>query len=101
MPATPGLWPTPGCFDDVRVLEIGDEKVDFCGMLLAGEGGDVVKIEPPAGSPSRRIGPFYEDKPDSERSLFFWTYNRGKRSVTVDLSRQDGRLAYLELVRSA
>jgi len=44
-----------------------------------------VKIEPPEGSATRRIGPFFEDQPGPERSLFFWNYNRNKKSVVLDL----------------
>lgn len=101
MTATAGLWPTPGCFDDVRVLEIGDEKGEYAGYLLSGEGADVLKIEPPEGSPSRRIGPFYQDKPDPERSLFFWQFNRGKRGVSLNLADPADRATYLALVGTA
>ena len=101
MAATPGLWPTPGCFDDVRVLEIGDEKGEFCGRLLSGQGADVIKIEPPGGSSTRDFGPFYEDVQGPNRSLFFWMYNRGKRGITLDLAKNEGREAYLRLVETA
>src|SRR5262249_41103485 len=53
------------------------------------------------GSPSRRIGPFYEERPDPERSLFFWHYNLGKCSVTLDLETPEGRRRFAALVRSA
>ena len=99
--ATPDRWPTPGCFDDIRILEIGDECVDFCGLLMAGEGADVIKIEPPEGSPSRNIGPFLDDLPDRNRSLHFWTYNRGKRGITLDFASPEGRARYVELVKTA
>jgi crotonobetainyl-CoA:carnitine CoA-transferase CaiB-like acyl-CoA transferase len=91
----------PGCFDDVRVLEIGDERGEFCGMLMAGQGADVIKIEPPEGSPSRRIGPFYEDIPGPDRSLFFWNYNRAKRGIVLALDRESDRAFYGELVQTA
>jgi crotonobetainyl-CoA:carnitine CoA-transferase CaiB-like acyl-CoA transferase len=101
----PLRWDTPGCFDDLRVIEIGDEKGEFCGKLLAGDGAQVIKVEAPVPDAgwmaSRRIGPFYEDVPDPERSLFFWHYNLGKRSVTLDLERPDGRRAFAALVRAA
>src|ERR1700719_4203311 len=60
----------------------------LAGLLLAGLGAEVVKIEPPEGNATRRIGPFLEDEPGLERSLFFWNYNRNKKSVVLDL--QDG-----------
>ena len=101
MPATEGLWPTAGCFDNIRILEVGDEKGEFCGRLLSNDGADVIKIEPAEGSPSRRIGPFYQDKPHPESSLFFWMYNRGKRGVTLNLSTEEGRELYLKLAETA
>ena len=69
----------------IRVIELADEQAEYCGLSLAGLGADVVKVEPPGGSPTRRIGPFYQDREDPERSLFFWQYNRGKRSIVLDL----------------
>jgi len=70
--------------DGVRVLELTDESAEYCGRLLAGLGADVVKVEPPAGAPSRHIGPFLDDEPGLDRSLAFWADNVGKRSVVVD-----------------
>lgn len=96
-----GEQSTPGFFEDMRVVEVGGESVDFCGMLLAGEGADVIKVEPPEGSPSRRIGPFLDDRPGMDRSLFYWNYNRGKRGVTVDIRSASDRQRYLELVLTA
>jgi hypothetical protein len=45
----------------LRVLELADEKGQFCGKVFGDLGADVVKIEPPGGEPSRRIGPFLDD----------------------------------------
>ena len=75
----------PGALSGMRVVELADEQAEYCGLTLAGLGADVVKVEPPGGSPTRRIGPFYQDREDPERSLFFWQYNRGKRSIVLDL----------------
>jgi crotonobetainyl-CoA:carnitine CoA-transferase CaiB-like acyl-CoA transferase len=72
-----------GPLDGVRVLEVTDETADYCGRLLAGLGADVVKVEPPEGSPARAVGPFLDDLPgdSGDRSLAFWADNVGKRSV--------------------
>ena len=75
----------------LRVVEIADEQAEYVGMILAGMGAEVIKVEPPGGSPTRKIGPFYEDVADPERSLFFWQYNRGKQSVVLDTATQEGR----------
>ncbi len=86
---------------DLRVVEIGDEVSAYAGKLLAGLGADVIKVEPPEGCSTRNIGPFYEDEPGPERSLYWWHYNIGKRSVTLDLKSGDGRSSLLVLLKTA
>ena len=66
------ITPSPGALTGLRIIELADEQAEYCGLALAGLGADVVKVEPPGGSPTRRIGPFYQDREDRERSLFFW-----------------------------
>ena len=85
----------------LRVLELADEKGQFCGKLLGDLGADVVKIEPPGGEPSRRIGPFLDDIPHPERSLSFWYYNTSKRGITLNLETADGRRLFLRLAETA
>lgn len=58
----------------ICVIELADEQAEYTGRMLVGLGAEVIKVEPPGGSPTRRIGPFYEDKEDPERSLYFWHY---------------------------
>ncbi len=87
--------------DGVRVIELGDEVSAYAGKLLAGLGADVIKVEPPEGCPTRNIGPFYEDEPGLERSLYWWHYSIGKRSLTLDLTTEDGRSTLLQLLTSA
>src|SRR5688572_27330259 len=95
--------PTPrrGALTGIRVIELADEQAEYCGLTLAGLGADVVKVEPPGGSSTRRIGPFYQDREDPERSLFFWQYNRGKRSIVLDLHQAADRERFRTLVASA
>src|SRR5438105_15937750 len=90
-----------GPLTGIRVIELADEQAEYCGLTLAGLGADVIKVEPPGGSPTRRIGPFYEDQEDPERSLFFWQYNRGKQSVCLDLGTAADREWFLGLVGGA
>ena len=83
----------PGPLAGLRVLELADEKGQFCGKLLGDLGADVVKIEPPGGEPCRHVGPFLDDIPHPERSLSFWYYNTSKRGITLNLETADGRAA--------
>ncbi|MGP0001539.1 MAG: CaiB/BaiF CoA transferase family protein [Acetobacteraceae bacterium] len=91
----------PGPLAGLRVLELADEKGQFCGKLLGDLGADVVKIEPPGGEPNRHVGPFLDDIPHPERSLSFWHYNTSKRSITLHLATADGRQIFSRLAGTA
>src|ERR1044071_2644405 len=91
----------PGMLQGLRVVEIADERAEYAGLLLAGLGAEVIKIEPPEGNATRRIGPFLDDKPGPERSLYFWNYNRTKKSVVLDLRDASGRDNLLRLLDGA
>jgi len=91
----------PGMLAGLRVVEFADELAEYAGLILAGLGAEVIKVEPPEGSPTRKIGPFAGDTPDPEKSLHFWTYNRGKRSVRLDIADPARRPALEALIRSA
>src|ERR1041385_3087391 len=74
-----------------RVLDLSDESGYLCGKILADLGADVIKIEPPGGDAARRLGPFPNDVPDPEKSLYFISYNAGKRGITLDIRTPRGR----------
>ncbi len=84
-----------------RVLEIADEKGTYCGKLFADVGADVIKIEPPRGDATRHLPPFWQDRPNPERSLFFLYTNTNKRSVTLDLESPRGQDLFRSLATSA
>ena len=85
----------------LRVLEVGEEVGELCGKMLADLGADVLRVEPPGGVATRRIGPFFEDKPHPERSLHFWHHNTNKRSITLDLDQHNGRALFRRLLDRA
>src|SRR6185436_16489575 len=91
----------PGMLAGLRVVEIADERAEYTGLRLSGLGAEVIKIEPPEGNATRRIGPFLDDQPRPERSLFFWNYNRNKKSVVLDLREASGREKLLGLLGGA
>src|SRR5438067_12633617 len=73
----------------------------YATMLLADLGADVVKIEPPTGDLTRRVGPCRPGAGESRLGGYFQSINRGKRSVVPDLKPPDGRDRFLELVALA
>jgi crotonobetainyl-CoA:carnitine CoA-transferase CaiB-like acyl-CoA transferase len=93
--------PPPGPLTGLRVLELADEKGQFCGKLMADLGADVIKIEPPGGEHTRIVGPFLDDIPHRERSLSFWHYNTSKRGITLNLETPEGRGLFRRLVPTA
>jgi len=84
-----------------RVLDLTDHRGLLCGQMLADLGADVIQVEPPDGSAARRLGPFAGDVRHPERSLFWWSYARGKRGLTLDLAQPRGRDLLLRLVSRA
>ena len=78
-------------FGGLRVLDLADEQGHYCTKLLADLGADVIKVEPPGGHPTRRIGPFLHNHPHPEKSLFFAYYNTNKRSITLNLACTTGQ----------
>jgi len=83
------------------VLDLTDEKGELAGMVLGDLGADVIKVEPPSGSPSRAMGPFLDDAPEMERSLQYFAFNRNKRGISLDLEAEAGREALFSLVEKA
>jgi crotonobetainyl-CoA:carnitine CoA-transferase CaiB-like acyl-CoA transferase len=83
----------------LRVLDLADSFGALCGQILADLGADVILVEPPLGSSARRRAPFWKDEPGPERSLAFWAYARGKRSVVLDLESAAGRAELRRLAR--
>ncbi len=87
----------------VRILDLTHYITGpFCTKLLAGYGADVVKIEKPGvGDPARRLGPFYQDEVQPEKSGLFLYLNMGKRGITLNLKHPMGVDIFKELVKKA
>jgi crotonobetainyl-CoA:carnitine CoA-transferase CaiB-like acyl-CoA transferase len=90
-----------GMLSPYRVLDLADEKGLLCGRLLADLGADVIKVEQPGGDPARNIGPFYHNEPHPEKSLFWFAYCAGKRSITLDITVAAGQQIFRKLARGA
>jgi crotonobetainyl-CoA:carnitine CoA-transferase CaiB-like acyl-CoA transferase len=88
-----------GFLADVRILDLADEKADFCTKLLADMGARVIKVEKPGGDASRKRGPFCSHRSSSETSLPFFYNNTNKHGVTLDIEHREGKSIFLKLVK--
>ena len=89
--------------EGVRVLDIGTRiAAPFCAGVMGEMGAEVVKIEQPGrGDFMREIGPFM-DTDDGERYSLFWAVEgRGRKSVTLDLRREQGQEVFRQLAATS
>ncbi|MDO8567845.1 MAG: CoA transferase [Dehalococcoidales bacterium] len=84
-----------------RVLDLAQGPALLCGKILADLGADVIKIEPPGGDPTRRLGPFYHDEISPGKSLFWFPYNANKRGITLNIETADGQAVFKEMALKA
>ncbi|MCP3986942.1 MAG: hypothetical protein GY723_21350, partial [bacterium] len=82
-------------------MDLSDDRGQMCGMMLADLGADVICVEPPDGNPARKLGPFADAEPGTEQSLFWWSYARGKRSIVLDRTTDEGRATLRKLAAAA
>jgi crotonobetainyl-CoA:carnitine CoA-transferase CaiB-like acyl-CoA transferase len=90
-----------GPLDGLKVVELAHVNGAWAGKLLADLGADVIVVEPPGGSSQRQLGPFLDDEPGPERSLWWWHYNTSKQSVVADLGDEDDRRQVHRLLAAA
>jgi crotonobetainyl-CoA:carnitine CoA-transferase CaiB-like acyl-CoA transferase len=90
----------PGPLEGVNVVELGVWVAGpAAGGILADWGADVIKIEPPTGDPARMFGRMLGI--EDGISPPFEMDNRGKRSVVLDLTTDNGRASAFELLSGA
>ena len=72
----------------------------FGTQFLSDQGAEVIKIESPAmgGDYARNVGPYFFNE---EHSQFFHSFNRNKKSLSLDISRPEGQAVFHDLVRTA
>jgi formyl-CoA transferase len=96
---TPDATDPTGPLAGIRVIELGQVIAGpFCGQLLGDLGADVIKVEPPgAGDVLRQWG--RGDAPGG--SVWWQVAGRNKRSVTIDLRREEGQQLVRDLAAQA
>jgi crotonobetainyl-CoA:carnitine CoA-transferase CaiB-like acyl-CoA transferase len=87
----------------LRVLNLaGGVAGGYCSKLMADLGADVILVEPPAGDPCRKLGPFPDDDvEDAERSGLFLYLHAGTRSLVADLAAPDDQALVARLAEGA
>lgn len=97
------MMATHGALDGLRVLDLSRVLAGpMSAQILADLGADVIKVERPGrGDDSREWAPPFVADPvvaPLDESAYFWSCNRGKRSIAVDLSSQGGRALVARLM---
>ncbi len=69
----------------------------YCSQMLADHGADIVKVEPPQGDETREWGPPFVHG----LSAYFASLNRNKRSIALDLSKDEGREVLMRMLENA
>jgi len=91
--------PARGALEGLRVIDLSRVLAGpLCTQMLADQGADVIKVEPPGGDETRGLGPPVNEDGDA---AYFTAVNRGKRAIGLDLSRPSGRDVLLTLLAEA
>jgi len=91
-----------GALSDVKVLDLTQMlSGPFATQMLADQGAQVIKIEPPRGDMIRPAGPFRADDKQKTHGAYFQSVNRNKRGLCLDLKTEAGRAVLLKLVEDA
>ena len=86
-----------GALDGIRVLELARYQAGpRGGMILSDLGAEVIKIEKLGGEETRQSPPLVRGQ-----SVYFSVYNRGKRSICLDLRHDRGKEIFAGLVKTA
>ena len=86
-----------GCLDGIKVLELARYQAGpRAGMVMSDMGAEVIKVEKPGGEETRAHAPLVNGT-----SVYFTVYNRGKKSITLNMRAEEGKAIFRELVKTA
>ena len=88
--------------DGIRVVELARILAGpWAGQLLADLGAEVIKVESEKGDDTRAWGPPFIERDNDVSAAYFHGCNRGKKSITVDLSTSKGQERIKKLVKES
>ena len=83
--------------DDIRIIDLTQGICGpFCTEILRDLGAEVIKIEPPSGDISRKMGTQH-----GKTSISYINFNRGKKSMILDLGKSEQKELLLKLAEKA
>ena len=88
-----------GALAGIRVVDLTRVLAGpLCTQILADHGAEVIKVEPPTGDETRKLGPPFDAL---GHAAYFSALNRGKRAISLDLSRPEAQEVLLRLLAQA
>ena len=91
-----------GPLEGLRVIDMSRILAGpWAGQAFADLGADVIKVESPKGDDTRQWGPPFIEREDDTSAAYFYSANRGKRSICVDFTQEDGQDTMRRLVETA
>jgi len=85
--------------EGIRVADLSHVlAAPTCSMFLADLGAEVIHIEPAHGDDSREFGPYAGNGRDKNKSAYFISLNRNKKSIVLDLKSEKGKQILRELI---
>ena len=87
-----------GPLQGIRIIDLSMMLAGPSGSMLMGDlGAEIIKVEPIPGDETRDSPPYYY----GDSSAYFWSINRNKRSVAIDLKSQEGKQVLYDLVKKS
>ncbi len=87
-----------GPLQGMRVIDLSMMLAGPSGSMLLGDlGAEIIKVEPPEGDETRSAPPYFY----GEDSAYFWSINRNKKSVVLNLKHPEGRQVLYDLVKKS
>jgi benzylsuccinate CoA-transferase BbsE subunit len=84
-----------------RILDLTDERCYICGRALSDFGAEVIKISMPGSDTAKLRGPFFHDEVEPAKNLNWLAFNANKKSLTLDITRPEGKELFCRLVKTA
>ena len=95
------LGSVPSALSPYRVLDLTEGGSSLGPRMLGDMGADVIRVEPPGGSPTRRTPPFLGGDEHTKSSVLWAGLNFNKRGITLDVANSEGNALLKRLIETA